>query len=75
MAHFMWLQSILDATVEAELYLVQPWRRFIGFLPSVRQGKQKFEVFKNFIRQLLCEVSFCMSLSIAGLLKVPKIVQ
>ncbi|KAK9837888.1 hypothetical protein WJX74_007245 [Apatococcus lobatus] len=50
------LQSILDATVEAEQYLVQPWRRFIGFVPSVRRGKQKFEVFKNFIRQLLCEV-------------------
>lgn len=58
----MWLQSILDATVEAEQYLVQPWRRFIGFIPSVRKGKQKFEVFKSFIRQLLCEACFLISL-------------
>ncbi|KAK9856118.1 hypothetical protein WJX84_001364 [Apatococcus fuscideae] len=50
------LQSILDATIEAEQYLIQPWRRFVGFLPSVRKGKEKFEVFKSFIRTLLQEV-------------------
>ena len=42
-------------TIEAEHFL-QPWQRFIGFLPSVRKGKHKFEVFKSFICTLLQEV-------------------
>ena len=68
MAHVLWLQSILDATAEAELHLVQPWRRFIGFMPSIRKGKQKFEVFKSFIRQLLREAGFWISPWTAGLM-------